>query len=259
MPSLPAPERAEPEGRARDRGEVDDATRRRLGATLASSWASVSPVSLNVMVGCFVGLDAQGEDRIFIEHQRRCFEAVNAYLRSIGLEEHHEPVDLGRPRGQKRRTSVDAFLRSVKSEIMPLRDHAETLETLTDLRFPHLLTSNVNDALYLPIDFSTVLAPGPSFGIGLRVIGSSYRLLDECRAVARTLGILSDIEFEPVDPTLEVILTQVGASALSLRATVPVVRNDVPGHHWPLGAGGCHKLYEAALFSVEHRAAIVIS
>lgn len=63
--------------------------------------------------------------------------------------------------------------------------------------FDHLIHHNDAEGLYVPIDFSPVLLDTRLTGVA---VGSAYRLLDDCQAIATRLGIPDGIDAD--DETL---------------------------------------------------------
>jgi|GEM_PF-6083857 len=207
-------------------------------------------MSIDISVGVLVGSKEDwNESPAFHEHYLRQFEAINDFLRANGLPEHREPLSL---------IGTTDFHRSAKSELYPFRDFAEEVESRTGFEFRHLLECGRVGGIFLPLPFDQPLVPHPKFGIEIGVVGSSYRLFEECRILAKILGIYGDIEFEPIDRVVADIDAALEAFHRISEDKLPIPRPESSGHQWPIGAGGCHKLYEAAKFSVKHKAAVCI-
>ncbi len=66
-------------------------------------------------------------------------------------------------------------------------------EGLSSARFDHLINHSDAEGYYLPIDFPRVLVPGHELGVLGGMLGSSVRLLAECRKIAEALGIPGDL------------------------------------------------------------------
>lgn len=230
-------------------------------------------MSIDITVGSF----AHTKDGEFVDDDYRKryflqFAAINRYLRSIGLPEHHEP---------ERIESKHWFRRTGTRTHPELMSIAWNLEKHVVIRFPHLLGLSENRALYLPILFEDVLRPPPKFGIEIPALGSAVKLFEECRLLAKVLGIydigpdggLEDdnncygqVAFsrDPLVLMLESLLdlnnkeTIVPFSQMKqlMLSWYPGLAEDP----WAVtGAIGCWDLYDAAKFSLKHKAAVVIS
>lgn len=217
-------------------------------------------MSIDISVGIFV--DRSGDDDSdFYAYYEQEFRTINAFLRTLGLPEHHEPLTLDGER---------PMYRTAKREMYPMKDIASDIEAQTVLRFPHLLELSGEDAIYLPLLFENVLEP-PS----LRHIGSSFKLFEECRLLAKVLGIYDELEDDTnqwgvVSFSRDLLVVQVeGLLDLERKEqNIPFSQiRDQMLCHYPLlaqnvwevpGTGACMNLYEAAKFSLKHQAALVI-
>ena len=206
-------------------------------------------MSLNVVVGTLAWPDPLPQDAEHNLWQCQRFDVIDQVLRAHGLRGHREPTRLP--------GKSQPFVQSIKSEIMEFLNHAEYVEGATELRFPHLLGMNFNDAVFVPLDFAKPIEL-PVSDDDLHVIGSSLRLFDECRTLARTLGILEDLEYVPIPSIVAQILDAIGSGAQSLRPDITARVSPAAEGGWPEGGGGCQKLYSAASVSVMHGAAVVI-
>ncbi|GHO99905.1 hypothetical protein KSF_099530 [Reticulibacter mediterranei] len=120
-------------------------------------------MSIDLEVGIFVDrADDEDDSYGFYARYEQEFNAINAFLRSIGLPELHEPLSLadGEP----------GFHRSAKTEMRAFKNIVWDIESKTSLRLPHLAEVSIEDAIYLPILFEEVLE------FPDRPLGSSYKL-----------------------------------------------------------------------------------
>jgi hypothetical protein len=64
------------------------------------------------------------------------------------------------------------------------------------LLFQHLMLHGDSEGLYVPVDFARVIDPGELAGAAGGAIGSAHRLLAECKALARVLGLPQELDCE---------------------------------------------------------------
>src|SRR5882724_10247837 len=141
-------------------------------------------MGIDIVVGIFVDRAEDEDDSLgFYADYDRGFEAINALLRSLGLPEHHEPIAL---------TDQSAFHRTATRELYPFKEIAWHVEEQTTLRFPHLLELG-EATISLPLLFETVLELPLPFTSDIRRCSSSYKLYEECRLLAKMLGIYDDL------------------------------------------------------------------
>jgi hypothetical protein len=201
-------------------------------------------VSIDLSLGVLADVTAaeRAESPLFYEHVERLLSAVDEALHARGLPAHREPRTLPVPPPSW----------TLSSGLYPFRDVAWAEEEATRLRFPHVLScAHEHFGVFVPILFDEVLAlRGLDLG---GPCGSSYRLYDECRALAARLGILEDIDADPPHPVDDAIARALGTTGLPI-----VPRPGAPNQPWPEGADGCHKLHAAARRSIELGIAIVI-
>jgi hypothetical protein len=158
------------------------------------------------------------------------FSGLNKYLESVGLSPHREPVDCevwsmdmygysglhylrriaahldlkGRmPEPGDENAYKDAVLADYyqlaagkKRGILGLLGFKRKPVTRT---FDHLIIHSDAEGYYLPIDFKDVLLPDESYRIPGGMIGSSIRLLDECKRLAEALQIPKDLDMDAAE------------------------------------------------------------
>lgn len=148
------------------------------------------------------------------------FAGLNRYLVSIGLPSHEEPVDCLPWLRDMYGYSGLHYLRRIASHLdlkgrmpEPGDGGAANDETLTEYywlvegkrrgilgwlgirpkptirTFDHLIVHSDCEGYYLPMDFKDVLRPDDRFAVPGRMVGSSIRLLDECRRLSEALQI----------------------------------------------------------------------
>jgi hypothetical protein len=108
--------------------------------------------------------------------------------------------------------------------------------------FDHLLLHSDAEGYYLPQDFSTVLFPPQSFQVPGEMVGSSTRLLDECKRLAEALQVPLDL-----DPEAEEVW----------EATNSQGHGNLQWQRYGIESFVCLRLYNACERSLEHHAAIV--
>jgi hypothetical protein len=194
-----------------------------------------------------------GLDAADIVDPRAPFVALNAFLRGRGIPEYEEPEAVpeipNRGHSSSFRYSqihavrrIYAYLRA-GLEPTPLhgdgasQDPVLLAEYARDANDSHLINHSDMDGFYVPIDF-----PDPLVASGLEsvegvAVGSSYRLRDELREIAPTLGIsLKD-----------------GALPDSEAAAIV---NDLGSHPYVVERWVWFGLFESANQSIELKAAI---
>lgn len=110
-----------------------------------------------------------------------------------------------------------------------------------NLRFDHLVFHSDCLGFYLPVDFETVIFPDIQLEIPGDMIGSSYRLRDECRIIAKYLELESEFRFQP-DQFLKACEHPEGGALWQ---------------RYPVESYVCIVLYQASLKSIQSGAAIV--
>ena len=224
-------------------------------------------LSIDITVGSFAYI--KGDDF----HQRYLlqFDAINRYLRSVGLPEHHEPEHLEGKRWFQR--TGTRTLPALKSLVWHLERHLR-------IPFPHLSKPPSEHALYLPVLFEEVLQPSPKWGIEIPALGSSVKLFEECWLLAKVLGICDGPEDgleddhnrygqvpfsrDPLVLQLERLLDlnkrERNTPLLLMRKQVLRWNPLLAENPWVVHEViGCADLYAAAKCSVKHQAAVVIS
>lgn len=172
--------------------------------------------------------DAEGLARCRVQ-----LEAVNRALAAAGLPPHREPEDLaegrvfaselwgysglhrlrrvaahlalGRPLPPPQRhdapddPTVDAY--NVRATASPNRGLLDRILRRRPALLPyqHLMLHSDAEGFYLPADFAEVLFPDPELKIAGGMIGSSPRLLAECRSLAEALALPLDLDPEDDD------------------------------------------------------------
>jgi hypothetical protein len=222
-------------------------------------------LGLGIHVGALVGIFADDHDGL--ELAREELERLNVYLASVGLPAHREPEDVP-PWGASvggysrlhlvRRIAAHLALsgalpppggRMAAEDPVLAAYYREPTRPAGILRqrkplsreFDHLIRHSDAEGYYLPIDFPDVLVPDRSYGIPGGMIGSSIRLLAECRRVAQALGIPPELGLD-------------GAEAHA----ADMEKGEGEGWRaYAIESLCCLQLIRAAEHSIEHRAAIV--
>ncbi|HET8840767.1 MAG TPA: hypothetical protein VFN35_04835 [Ktedonobacteraceae bacterium] len=230
-------------------------------------------MSIDIEVGIFLDRAEDEDDSYgFYAHYEEEFAAINAFLRSIGQPEHHEPLELPNEKNVHLRTG---FHRTGTSELFPFKDVAWSLEShSSNWRFPQLDLIG-ESTIYLPRLFEGVLESSPYAGRNVRGFGSTYRLYEECRLLAKVLGIYDDLEDDTNiygmadfsrDPLVLLLERELDLEKKEREIPLEQMRNLVlqwypalAENPWSVrGSGACMSLYEATKFSVKHNAALVI-
>lgn len=224
-------------------------------------------MGIDLVVGIFIDRAVDEDDSLGFYADYTCgLEAINTLLRSLGLPEHHEPVTLA---GQK------AFHQTVTSSLLSCKDIAWDIEEQTALRFPHLIGLDAGVSLCLPLLFAEVYELPPPFTSDMRRFGSSYKLYEECRLLAKILGIYNLIADDASTSGTEqcsqdpvVLMLEHALDLNQKESKLPILSTrELLFRRYPLlaenpwavvGTGACQKLYEAALFSIKHKAALVV-
>ncbi|HOP73962.1 MAG TPA: hypothetical protein PLC07_02775 [Bacillota bacterium] len=107
--------------------------------------------------------------------------------------------------------------------------------------FDHLLFHSDCLGFYLPVDFETVIFPDIELEIPGDMIGSSYRLRDECRNIAKYLQLEGEFHFKP-DEFLKACEHPEGGALWQ---------------QYPVESYVCIVLYQASLKSIQSGSAIV--
>ena len=121
------------------------------------------------------------------------------------------------------------------SECDMVDDYGIEAMTGGEPEYMHLMQHSDCDGYYVPLDFDEVLMPGEKDEIGEVMIGSSYRLKEECEQLAAVLELPLNIDDRKLD---EVLCSPAVASRFPREAYV------------------CWVLHQAACKSVESRKAI---
>jgi len=216
-------------------------------------------MGLSVQVGILAFLQANVPDGA--AWFRQSFNAVNDLLRQHHLPEHSEPETLPK---LENRCSLHGFQYSMLHILR--RAYARRIADPNWIATPvpigqkptddpvlrtqyrraesHLLTHSDAEGFYLPVDFNKVLFDD-SNRIPGRMVGSSYRLIEELVVVAPALEIMMDGQSLP-DAEAESVNALLNAQA-RLNAQTGLFEEKIV---WL-------SLYEAARLSIEHRTAIV--
>jgi hypothetical protein len=148
------------------------------------------------------------------------FSGLNRYLASVGLPVHEEPVDCLSWSHDMYGYSGLHYLRRLAAHLDlkgrmpdPGDETAPNDETLSEYywlaagkrrgvlgwfgvrpqpkirTFDHLIVHSDSEGYYLPMDFKDVLRPDDSFPVPGGMVGSSFRLLDECGRLSQSLQI----------------------------------------------------------------------
>jgi hypothetical protein len=149
-------------------------------------------------------LRRKGEEEAYDDYKQE-FAAINRTLRKLDLPEHSEPedipvwtFDLGTVRGLHALRRVAAHLDKF-GELPPPRredggrdpvvqeyyDHAEH----NPRKFDHLVMHSDCEGYYLPVEFSRVIYSRKGLDVPYHMIGSSHRLLAECRELGKAMRV----------------------------------------------------------------------
>ena len=226
-------------------------------------------MGLSVTVGYLP--DMLETDEEGAEWLREDMAQVNEFLVSMGLAAHHEPEDcefLSYDMGYSqihylRRIAAHLDLRgvlpspgtlesskdSVMDEYYKLADHGQPgiLGRLFGRRpqtrtFDHLMLHSDAEGYYLPQDFPSVLFPPDEFHIPGGMIGSSFRLQEECKRLAIALQL--PLELDPEAEEVWQASTSQGQGATQWQ-------------RYGIESFVCLRLYFAAQRSIQEGAAIV--
>lgn len=227
-------------------------------------------LGLDVTVGSLADLlSADEEGASWLKND---FRRLNEYLESIGLAPHNEPENCDVFSCQMwsysglhylRRIAAHLDLRSQLPE--PGDDDASKDEVLEEyyelynqrepryllrllgkskrgLHFNHLIIHSDAEGYYLPQDFSNVLFPPDESQIPGGMVGSSVRLLDECKRLAQALQLPLDL-----DPEAHEVWQAADSQG----------EGSVHWKRYGIESYSCLRLYHAAQHSLKHGAAIV--
>jgi hypothetical protein len=204
-------------------------------------------------------LRRKGEEEAYDDYKQE-FEAINRTLHKLGLPEHHEPediavwtFDLGPVRGLHALRRVAAHLDRF-GKLPPLRGEAAGRDPLVQdyyghaehrpRKFDHLVMHSDCEGYYLPVDFPRVIYSRRGLEVPYHMIGSSYRLLAECREIARALALPARL------------------SPRTIREWWRPAEGTEPSKRWQVycvEAYVCATLIQAAKQSIDWRAAIWFS
>lgn len=214
-----------------------------------------------------LGNDAEGADQFRDDMAR-----LNEYLESAGLPPHHEPemcevfsCDMYGYSGIHYLRRVAAHLDLIGKLPSPGGEDASKDDVMEQYyrlarqsrpgllqkllgraprrgTFDHLLVHSDAEGYYLPQDFSSVLFPPPGFEIPGSMIGSSVRLLDECKRLALALQLPLGL-----DPESEEVW----------KATESQGRGDLLWQRYGIESFVCLRLYTACERSIRQKAAVV--
>ncbi len=164
-------------------------------------------MGLGIEVGMLA--DLLDSDPEGFEYFREQFDAINVCLKRNGLPKHVEPeyceiwsAEMYGYSGLHCLRRAAAYLESQASlPTEPGDIHASDdpvlrryYEGLSSSRYDHLINHSDAEGYYLPIDFPRVIYPEHELGIAGGMIGSTIRLLAECRRIAEALGIPEDLD-----------------------------------------------------------------
>ena len=229
-------------------------------------------MGLNLVVGILAELqetDPEGADDV-----RKEIDSLNRFLESEGLPKHVEPIDCPVGGGEMYGYSGLHYLRRIAAhldlhgELPPPGDQNSSDDKAIEAyyanfenpevsffsrllgrkgftrTFDHLLIHGDAEGYYLPIDFKKVLFPPENFGIPGGMIGSSYRLLNECKRLAEALELPLDMDQES-DELWEASDSQ--------------GEGDSKWERYGVESFTCLRLYKAAEHSIKHGALIVFA
>ncbi len=206
--------------------------------------------------------DLRENDEEGFEDFKKQFDFINDFLQANGLPLHAEPLGLS----EEEILSYDMwgysglhYLRRVAAIVAetgkmpePGDDNAADDPILQKYyanqgsdqkRFAHFIIHSDAEGYYLPIRFDDVLFPPEDSEIdGDGMIGSSYRLLEECGELAKLLEVPLDI-----DPESDEVWLAADAQGES----------DVTWKKYGIESFVCLRLISAAKYSIETGAAIV--
>ena len=228
-------------------------------------------MGLSLAVGYFADNLSSGDDE---EHQlfREEMVALNQFIVSQGLAPHDEPEscesfscdlygysglhylrriaahlalggDLAPPGGED--AADDPVLQEYCNRAFPQKHRL--FQRLLRRRprhaaFDHLIFHSDCEGYYLPQDFPEVLFAQPNMKIPGGMIGSSIRLRDECQRLAAALQL--PLDPEPHDEDVRSAVESQG-------------QGDGTWERYGMESYTCIQLYQAALHSIRHGAAIV--
>jgi hypothetical protein len=207
------------------------------------------------------------------ESVRESFAALNAFLRSRGMAEHREPENI-RPfscdmygyGGLHYLRRVAAHLAANKTLPPPGDQNASKDPVLatryaagqprtpglfqrwlgrvesSPLKFEHIINHSDAEGYYLPRDFTDVLICSKEFKIPGMLIGSSVRLLSECKELAAVLELPLTI-----DPESDEVWSAPEAQG----------KGETKWKRYGVESFTCLRLHAAAMHSLETGAALV--
>ncbi|HOA74813.1 MAG TPA: hypothetical protein PL151_20805 [Phycisphaerae bacterium] len=227
-------------------------------------------MGLSIQVGSLAYLlvnDAEGAASL-----REDFSRLNAFLGSVGLEPHIEPQDcavfscdmygyLGLhylrrvaahldlegvlpPPGQEDDFQDEAMEAYYLSASRPSGGWLDRFFGRRPMNrtFDHLMLHSDAEGFYLPQTFPQVLMAPDKFGVPGSMVGSSVRLLEECRRLAQALELPLDLDPE---------------SDLVWDATQTQGQGDTQWQRYAIESFTCLRLHKACIHSLETGAAIV--
>jgi len=234
-------------------------------------------MGLNLAVGILADLnegDPEGADQVRDE-----IDAINRYLKTIGLPKHVEPVDCPVGGAEMYGYSGLHYLRRIAAYIElrgtlppPGEDTASKDSVMEEYysqleepsitffsrlfgkkkekkespkrTFDHLMLHSDAEGYYLPIDFEDVLFPPDEFKIPGGMIGSSIKLLEECKRLANHLELPLDMDQES-DELWEASDSQ--------------GEGDLKWQRYGIESFTCLRLHNAALHSTKHNSLILFT
>lgn len=234
-------------------------------------------MGLNLAVGILADLndgDPEGAD-----HVREEIDNLNEYLSSIELPKHVEPLDCPVGGAEMYGYSGLHYLRRLAAHIDlkgslpepgndtaskdPLIEeyYAQTEEPKVSFfsrllgkklkqnnerkgKFDHLMIHSDAEGYYLPIDFEEVLFPDEKYKIPGGMVGSSVRLLDECKKLADCLELPLDMDQES-DELWEASDSQ--------------GEGNQKWERYGVESFTCLRLYNAALHSVKYKSLVLFT
>ncbi|RYD60673.1 MAG: hypothetical protein EOP84_36695 [Verrucomicrobiaceae bacterium] len=220
-------------------------------------------MGLSIEVGIVADLLENDEEGA--AHFQEEFSTLSGYLASVGLHPHTDPSEMDVISWDMYGYSGLHYLRRLAAHLhysgtlpspgdqtasqdpLPQRYFSEF--EVSDLEkafggFDHLIIHSDAEGYYIPQNFETVLIPGETCPIAGGMIGSSYRLRDECIRIAGAIGLPLDLVPED-DQVFDAAESQGSGAATWERFGVE--------------SYCCLRLYKAAQHSIHTGAAIVFT
>ncbi len=236
-------------------------------------------MGLNVVVGALAAAK-ESEDEDGFNHLRMEFSKVNKLLRANGLPEHDEPEELGHaspydadmgsysalhclrrvaaykwigkglPPPCKEDPDDDPVVQQYNSAVEDLEKKMAPKGLFRrsapgkweGIQFEHLMCHSDAEGFYVPVDFEHLVLDTYKIGISGYTLGSSQRLMEECRVLAEIIGLPLD-----QDPDSDEVWRLVEAQG----------QGDAEWKRHGLESFTCLRLFHACKASVGMKAAIV--